>query len=215
MAMANKPRLVLRKIAFMVCAIAFVPLFAALRSYLHPHPLYRNLIGTGVSWVAVVAAWRFLGRDPHPTLRAWRIFFVARAMLLVPMLLAIVDGLAGEGWPSGRQNRGIANALLLIITMSVPALLTGLCALIRTYRLAGGLALVAGLASLVDGVLILRLSWGFSLWAQRPTTVLGIIGFGSKVESYLAIPFGIALIVGGILTLRAARSSAGALQGGA
>jgi hypothetical protein len=124
------------------------------------------------------------------------------------MLLAIVDGLTEQGWPSGRFNRGIANALLIIITMSVPALLTGLAALIRTYRLAAVLALATGLASLVDGVFLLQLSWRFSIWEQRPTTVLGIIGFGSKVESYLAIPFGIALIAGGIMTLRAARGRA-------
>ena len=196
----------LRKMVFVVWAIGFVPLFAALRSLLHVPPLYRSLIGTGLFGASAVAALWLLGREKHPTLRAWRIFFVLRAMLLTPMLFAIVDGLAEEGWPRGRFNQGIANVLLMIITMTVPAFLTGLCALIRTYRLAGVLALVAGPLSLVDGFLLLRASWRYSVSSLRLSTVLGIIGFGSKLESYLAIPLGIALIVGGIMTLRAAQS---------
>jgi hypothetical protein len=198
----------LRTIVFVVWAIGFVPLFAALRSFLHVPPLYRSLIGTGLFCAPAVAALWFLGREKHPTLRAWRIFFALRAMLLIPLLLTIVDGIAEEGWPRGRYNRAVANVLLMIITMIVPAFLAGLCALIRTYRLAGMLALVAGLASLVDGVLLLRASWRFSISSQRLSTVLNIVGFGSKVESYLSIPIGIALIVGGIMTLRAARARA-------
>jgi hypothetical protein len=67
-------------------------------------------------------------------------------------------------------------------------------------------ALVAGLSSLVNGVLLLRASWRFSITSQNLSTVLDIIGFGSKLESYLAIPLGIALIVGGIVTFRSARA---------
>ncbi len=198
----------LRKIAFVVWAIGFLPLFAALRSLLHVPPLYRSLIGAGLFCASAVAALWLLGREKHPTLRAWRIFFVLRMMLLTPLLLAIADGIAEEGWPRGRFNRVIAKVLLMIITMAVPTFLTGLCALIRTYRLAGVLALVAGLLSLVDGVLLLRASWRFSIFSLRLSTVLDIVGFGSKLESYLALPIGIALIVGGIMTLRAAGSRA-------
>ena len=94
----------------------------------------------------------------------------------------------------------------MTITMTVPVVLTSVFALIRTYRLAGIVALIAGLSSLVDGFLLLRASWRFSIRSQNLSTVLGIIGFGSKLESYLAIPLGIALIVGGIVTLRSARA---------
>jgi hypothetical protein len=199
--------LVWRKIALVVWALGFIPLFAALRSHLHVAPLHRSLIGTGVFFVPAVAAFWFLGRESHPTLRAWRIFFVARLMLLAPLMFTIVDGLAEQGWPTGRYNRPIAHVLLVGITMIVPTFLTALCALLRSYRLAAGLALVAGLASIVDGALLLRASWRFSLSSQSLTSILNILGFGSKLESFLAIPMGMALVVGGIMTWRAARAA--------
>ena len=202
----NERNLRWRKIVFVVWAIGFAPLFAVLSSFLHVAPIYRSLIGAGLFWASAAAALRFLGREKQPRLRAWRVFFVVRAMLLLPLILTVVDGIAVDGWPSGRFNRGIPEALLMIITMTVPVFLTSVFALIRTYRLAGMFALVAGLSSLVNGVLLLRASWRFNITSQHLSTVLGIIGFGSKLESYLAIPLGIALIVGGIVTLRSARA---------
>jgi hypothetical protein len=202
----NERNLRLRKIVFVVWALGFAPLFAALRSFLHVAPIYRSLIGAGLFWASAAAAMWFLGRERQPRLRAWRVFFVMRAMILLPLILTVVDGIAENGWPSGRFNRGIAKVLLMIITMTVPVFLTSVFALIRTYRLAGMFALVAGLSSLVNGVLLLRASWRFSITSQNLSTVLDIIGFGSKLESYLAIPLGIALIVGGIVTFRSARA---------
>ena len=87
----------LRQIGFVLWAIGFVPLYAALYSYLPVSPLHRSLIGTGVFLVSAVAAWRLLGRETDPTLRAWRIFFVMWAILLLPVLLATAEGIAAEG----------------------------------------------------------------------------------------------------------------------
>jgi hypothetical protein len=199
--------LVLRRSVFAVWAIGFLPLFAALRSHLHVPPLYRILIGTGVFCAPAVAALWLLGRDKQRTLRAWRTFLAVRVMLLIPLILTVVDGIADEGWPRGRFNRGIAKVLLMVITMAVPTFLAGVSALIRTYRVAGVLALVAGLSSIVDGVLLLRASWRFSMATQRLSSILDILGFTSKVESYLAIPMGIALVVGGVVIFRAAGAS--------
>jgi hypothetical protein len=194
----------LRSIVFLVWALGFVPLFVALRSYLDVPPLYRSLIGSGLFGASAVAALWLLGREKHPTLRAWRLVFVLWAVLLTPLLLTIVDGIADQGWPRGRYNQTTANVLLMVITMTVPALLTSLCALIRTYRLAGVLALVAGLVSVVDGVLLLEATSRVRPSVIRLTSVLNIVAVGSKVESYLAIPIGLALVVGGVMTLRAA-----------
>jgi hypothetical protein len=201
---AKEAGLVWRKLGLVVWAIGFVPLFAALRGHLHLAPVYRCLIGTGILGATAVAAFWFLGRETRARLRAWRIFFVVRLMLLGPMMFTIVDGLAEQGWPTGKFNRPVVHVLLVAITMIVPTFLSALCALIRTYRLAGVLALVAGLASIVDGVLLLRASWRFSMRSQSLTSILNILGFTSKLESFLAIPMGIALVVGGIVVWRAA-----------
>jgi hypothetical protein len=198
----------LRRLVLVLWAIGFVPLFAALRSLLHASPLYRSLMGTGLFWAPALAALWFLGGEKQRTLRAWRIVFVLWAVLLTPLLLTIVDGIADEGWPRGRYNRTTANVLLMVITMTVPVLLTGLCALLRTYRSAGVLALVAGLAGLVDGVLLLQATSRVRPSAVPLTSVLNILAVGSKMESYLAIPMGLALIVGGTMTLRAVRARA-------
>ena len=72
-------------------------------------------------------------------------------------------------------------------------------------RWAGVLALVAGLTSLVDGVLLLQATSRVRPSVVPLTSVLNILAVGSKMESYLSIPMGIALIVGGIMTLRAVR----------
>jgi hypothetical protein len=198
----------LRRIVFVLWAIAFMPLYAALRSYLHVPALHRSLIGTGVFCASAVAALWLLGREKQLTLRAWRIFFVLRAMSVTPLLLTVVDGIAEQGWPSGRFNKPIAHLLLLILTMTIPTFLTGLCALIRTYRLAAALAILTGLASLVDGVLLIRATSPFRGRSLSLVDLLDVVMFGSKVETYLSIPMGIALIVGGIVIFRAVKARA-------
>jgi len=204
----DEPKLVLRRIVFTAWAIAFVPLFAALHSHLHVPPLYRSLIGTGLFGGSAVAAWWLLGRVKASRLRAWRMVFVLWAMLLLPLLLTIAAGVAEEGWPRGRHNRTTARVVLMVVTMSVPAFLTGLGALVRTFRLAGVLALVAGLAALVDGVLLLKTTARVRFSTLELSSVLDILAGGAKLEGYLAIPAGLALVGGGILTFRAARARA-------
>lgn len=199
---ADERRLVLRKILFVAWALALMPLVAALHSFLDVRPLYRSLVGTGVFAVSAVAALWFLGREKHATLRAWRVFFVAWTILVTPLLVTIAHGVAKEGWPSGRFNRPIAHVLTLILTLSIPAFLTGLCALVRSYRIAGVLAIVAGLASIVSGAFLFRATAPIKLLPRAFQDVLDVIAFGAKVETYLAIPVGIALIVGGLMTLR-------------
>jgi hypothetical protein len=211
---APEPRLVLRKILFVLWVLGFWPLFAALRSHLHLPPIYRTLIGTGALCAPAVASLWFLGREKHPTLRAWRILFLAWAVLLTPVLITIVDGLAEQGWPRGRFNRRIAELLTLVIALAVPALLTALGTLIRTYRITAVLALVTGLDTLVVGVLVIRATARFKDWWRSVTDVLDIIVFGSKLGSYLSIPIGIALILGAIMTWQAARARGAASRAG-
>jgi hypothetical protein len=205
---SERRKLLLGRIMLLVAAIAVVPLSTALRKYLNVPPPYRCLVGTCLFCGPAIAGLWLLGREPHRTLRLWRLCFVLWMIFLTPVLLAVLDGIVEDGWPRGRHHRSIAHALIIIITLTAPALLAGLAALLRTYRLAGVLALVAGLAAVVDGVLLLRASWQYSLAAQRLDSVVGIIGFGSKLESYVSIPAGLALVVGGVMTWRAARARA-------
>ncbi len=199
----------LRKIVFVISAIAFVPIFAAIGSFLSARPLCRCLIGTGVFCAPAVAALWFLGREKQPTLRVWRIFFVVWAMLVLPLLLTVADGVAAQGWPSGKFNEPIAHLLILILTLAVPAFLTSLCSLIRTYRLVSALALVTGLLYLVNGHLLTRATAPARGLRLRFETVLDLVLLGSQMGSYLSLPIGIALIVGGIMTFRAAGARAG------
>jgi hypothetical protein len=196
----------LLKLLVVAWTLGFVPLFVAFRSHLEVALPYRSLVGTALFCAPGLVAFWLLGRERHPTLRAWRIFFVHWPVLLTPLLLTLVDGIAEQGWPSGRYNRTTAKVLVLVLTFTVPQLLTGLSALVRTYRLAGVLALVSGLCSLGVGVPLLQATAEVRPWVIRLTSVLNILAFGSKLESYLAIPIGIVFVVGGILTLRAART---------
>lgn len=205
---SDERRLVLRRTLFAIWAMAFVPLFAVLHSHLPGPPLPRSLIAAGVFCATAAAALWFLGWEKHPRLRAWRLIFVLWAILLLPLLLTVSAGIAEEGWPRGRFNRTTARVLLMVVTLSIPAFLTGVCALIRTYRLAGVLALAAGLVSLVDGVLLLKTTARVRLSTLELSSVLDILAGGAKLEGYLAMPAGIALIVGGIMTFRAARAAA-------
>jgi hypothetical protein len=205
---SGEPSLRLRKILFVLWALAFVPLFAALRTVLPASPAWRSLIGTAVFAVPAVAALWFLGREKQRTLSVWRIVFVVWALLLLPLLLSVADGLATEGWPRGRFNKAIAHLLILIFVATIPAFLTGLCALTRSYRLASALALVTGLAYLVNGVFLIRATAPAKGLRMRFESVLDLILFGAQMESYLSIPMGVALTVGGIMTFRAARARA-------
>jgi hypothetical protein len=201
---AGERDLRLRKLLFVVWAMAYVPLFPALRSLLKVLPVYRNLIGAGVFAASAVAAWWFLGREKRLVLRIWRIVFVVWALLLLPLLLTVAEGLAAEGWPRGRFNRQIAHLLVLVLILTVPAFLTGLCALLRTYRLASALALATGLAYLVNGYLLIRATAPAKGLRLRFQDVLDVVLFGAQMGTYLSIPIGMALVVGGIMTFRAA-----------
>jgi hypothetical protein len=74
--------------------------------------------------------------------------------------------------------------------------------------LTGGLALVSGLVSMVDGYLLIRAAAPSKSWSFKLVDILDIVLFGTKVASRIAIPIGIALLVGGLMTLRAARARA-------
>ncbi len=198
----------LRKILYVLWAIAFVPLFAALHSRLNGSPVLRSLIGTGLFAVPAVAALWFLGREKQRTLQVWRIAFLVWALLLLPLLLTVAEGLAAEGWPQGRFNKAIARLLISILILTIPAFLTGLCGLVRTYRVASALALVTGLAYLVNGVLLIRATAPAQGLRLRFQSILDLILFGAQMGSYLSLPVGIALTVGGIMTFRAARRRA-------
>jgi hypothetical protein len=212
---ADEPGFRLRKAVFLLWGIAFVPGFALARSLLHVGPVYRNLIGTAIFAASAAAAFWLLGREKRLALRVWRIVFVVWALLVLPLLLNVAQGVAEEGWPSGRFNRQVARILVLILVLTIPAFLTGLAALIRTYRVASGLALVTGPAYLVDGVLLIRATAPAHGLRLRFQNVLDIVLFGAQMGSYLSIPIGIALIVGGILIFRATRARATApISGG-
>ena len=98
--------------------------------------------------------------------------------------------------------------LISVLILTVPAFLASLCALVRTYRLASALSLVTGLAYLVNGVLLIRETAPAKGLRLRFQSVLDLILFGAQMGSYLSIPMGIALTVGGIMTFRAARARA-------
>ncbi len=196
--------MVLRKVVFVVWAIAFVPLFALLRSRLPVSPLYRTLIGSGVFWASAVAALWLLGRETQRVLRAWRTVFLLRMLIVVPLIVTIAIGLAEEGWPSGRMNRPIARLLVLLIIITVPPFLTGLGALTRSYRLTGLLALLAGLSSIVAGILLIQGGQRMREAPLRFTDLLGLVVAGARLETFVAIPLGVVLAVGGLLLLRRA-----------
>jgi hypothetical protein len=200
----------LRQAAFLLWGIAFVPVFALARSLLHVGPPFRILIGTGIFTASAVAAFWLLGRDQRRVLRVWRIVFVVWALLLLPLLLNVAQGVAEEGWPRGRFNRQVAHILVLILLLTIPGFLTGLCALIRTYRLASGLALATGLAYLVNGVLLLRAASPARGLRLQFQDVLDIVLFGAQMGGYLSIPMGIALVIGGIMIFLATRTRAAA-----
>jgi hypothetical protein len=196
------------KIGFVLWGLGFVPLYAVLGAHLHGRPLFRCLIGAGIFGLSAVAALWLLGREERRSLRAWRIFFVAWAWLVTPLLLTVVNGIAAEGWPGGRFNKWIAHILVLLFVFTIPAYLLGLGALIRAYRVASALALVTGLTYLGNAVLLFRATAkakGLRLLFEQ---ILDLVLFGTQMASYLSIPIGVALIVGGVMTFRATRARA-------
>ena len=202
---AKPSRLVLRRILFLVWAISLVILYGWFRHRLKTSPFSSSLIVAGILCASSVGGLWFLGREKKGVLLGWRVFFALRAMFLVPLMLNIADGLAEYGWPSGRMNRPIAHILRLLIPLTVSTFLTGLCALIRLYRVAGVLGILSGVISIVVG--------GYLIPATKPfrhlTIVLGDIlnniMFAARIEAYIAMAMGTALIIGGIMMLRASR----------
>jgi hypothetical protein len=118
----------------------------------------------------------------------------------------MADGIAEQGWPSGRYNQSIARMLTYLLVLTIPALLTSLCALIRSYRLAGALALATGLAYQVNAVQLFRVTAPAKGLRLQFQDVLDIVLLSSQLASYASIPVGVALIVGGIMTFWAARA---------
>jgi len=202
----DEQSLLVRKIAFALGTVAFVPLFAAIRSFPNVLPIYRSLIGTGVFCALAVAALWFLGREKQLALRAWRLFFVLWATLLLPLLLTVASGLAAEGWPSGKLNRPIARLVILGLALAVPAFLTGVGALVRAYRSTSVLAVVTGLLYLFNGALLIQATSPAKGLRLQFKSVLDVLVFGCQIGSYLSVPIGVVLMVGGIMTLRRARS---------
>jgi hypothetical protein len=194
-----------RKIAFAVWALGFVPLFAAVRSHLGPAAPRRGLVGAGVFWVTAVAALWLLGREKTRALRIWRGLFVAWAMLLLPLLLTMADGLVSEGWPTGKFNRSIAQILTLLLVVTVPAFLLGLLALLRARLATSALAIATGLAYLVDAVYLIRVTAPAPGLRLQFQDVLDIVLLSAQLLAYPSIPVGIAMVVGGIMTFRARR----------
>ena len=75
--------------------------------------------------------------------------------------------------------------------------------------MAGALAVGTGLTYLVTAVLLIRATSPIKIWPIHLGDILGIVAFGAKLTSTLSIPVGVAFVVGGILTLRAARAPNG------
>jgi hypothetical protein len=77
------------------------------------------------------------------------------------------------------------------------------------YRLAGALALLTGLLYLVNSVFLFRATAPAKGLRLQFESVLDLFLLGAQLVSYVAIPVGVALLVGGSLTFRAARLRGG------
>lgn len=198
----------LRKAAFVLWAFAFVPLYPFIRLISNAPPIQRSVIGALVFGASAVAALWFLGRELRPVLRNWRVAFLAWAMVVLPVQLTAVEGIASEGWPKGEHNKVVAELLILVLVLTVPAFLTSLLGLLRTYRLASGVALLTGFAYLVNGVLLVRATAPSKGWWFDLGSVLNIILTGAKMGSYLSIPVGVVFIIGAVMVFRATRPEA-------
>lgn len=203
----REPRLVLRKVLFVVGTLALVAAYGLLRHRLKTNPLHSSLIVTGVWCAAAVAGLWFLGRERRPLLSALRVALLVRTTYLLPLLLNVVDGLVEFGWPSGRFNRPIGRILSFLIPLAASAFLTGLVVHIRAFRVAGVLAILTGGASIVLGVYLLPATQSLVRLSITLGEVLNNTMFMAKLERYLAIPLGVVFVVVGILMLVKARSS--------
>ena len=196
----------LKKVVFALWALAFVPLFPFARLVLNGSHIQRSSIGAAVFCASgIVALWAF-GRDRRSVLFAWRVAFLAWATLFLPPLLTAVEGIATEGWPRGKHNQVVADLLILVFVLTIPAFVTSLCALLKTYRVTGGVALLTGLAYLVNGVLLIRATAPSKGWWFDLGSALNIVLTGAKMGSYLSIPIGVVFILGAVMVFRAARS---------
>lgn len=200
---SKAPSFLLRKLLLALAAVVVGLLFAWRMQHWQVRPLYHALVGSAAFAIPLVLASWLLGPDTRRGVRPWRIFFVAWAILASPLFFTIVDGVVREGWPQGRFNRPIARLLIMDLTLVVPALIIGLLAALRLYRTAGVLAMAAGLAAAGDFVYLLRATKPFRGAPVRIFEVLDIVLACSRAGVYLAIPAGLALIVGGIWMLRA------------
>lgn len=201
--------LFLRRVVFVVGLLGLATLVVLLRAHLPSDPRVRSGIGAGLLVAVGASAFFLFGREPRRTLGGWRLFFSGWGLLLVPLLITIALGLAEDGWPTGRFNKPVARLLTWIFVATIPAFLTGLAALMRTYRLTGVLAMLSGLASLVCSRWLFKETTPIKLKVMLPLdSILHIIGFLSKLVAFASIPVGLALVVGGFLTLRAARRAA-------
>lgn len=198
---AKEPRLILRRILFVLGTLALLAAYALLRHRVKTNPLYSSLVVTGVWCATAVAGLWFLGRERRPMLRAWRIAFLVRATYLFPLILNITDGLIEYGWPSGRFNRPIARILTLIIPLAASAFLTGLMVHIRTYRVTGLLAMLSGVTSIVLGVYLIPATESLMPLSISIGDVLNNVMFLSRLERFAAIPLGVVFIFAGILIL--------------
>jgi hypothetical protein len=205
----KEPRLVLRKLLFVIGSLALVALYALFRHRLKTSPLYSSLVVTGVWCATAVAGLRFLGREERALLRAWRIGLLVTATYFLPLILNIADGLVEFGWPSGRFNRPIAKILTLLIPLSASAFLTGLVMHIRAYRVAGALAFLSGIASIVLGAYLIPATQSLRRLSITLGEVLNNVMFQAKYETYAAIPMGLALLIGGVLIFWKTRARAG------
>jgi hypothetical protein len=201
----------LRRIGFVFGLLGLGTVFVLLRSQLPSDPRTRTLIGTGVLAAGGASAFFLFGKETQGKLQAWRIFFCGWGLLLAPLLITIALGVAEQGWPSGKVNRPIVRLLTWVLVATIPAFLTSLLALTRSHRLTAVLAMVSGLASLACSRSLFIETAPIKLGAMLPLdNVLHIIGFLSKLVAFASIPAGIAMVVGGCLTLRAAKRATAA-----
>ncbi len=198
----------LRRALLLLWAVPFAPLFGVLHPHLPDPPIHRSLLGAAVFAATALPAFWLLGREKKKAIWIWRIVFVVWGLLVLPVLLTVAEGIAAEGWPTGRQNEPVARLLTLVLLLTVPGFLTGLFALLRTHRVTSALALATGVLYLVNGVLLIRATAASGGWWFSVDNVLNIILSGAKLGSYLSIPVGLLLIAGAIVTFRSARDHA-------
>jgi hypothetical protein len=205
----KEPRLILRKVLFLVGTLALMTVYCLFRYKLKTYPLYSSLAVTGLWCATAVAGLWFLGREKRPLLLGWRIAFLVIAAYFLPLILNISDGLMEFGWPGNdRMNRPISRILRLLIPLAASGFLTGLIMQIRSYRIAGVLAFLSGITSIVLGVFMIPATKSLMRLSITLGEVLNNIMFQAKYETYAAFPLGVAFVVGGILIFWAARSGA-------